>query len=189
MSTDSHPYVWINYYKPQHGQCPTAYKFGDGTESGYADIWAKKLILGGKEEFDVMAEIHGDTAITGNCYANNFYNNSTRNIKKNIQPQKADALSLIKLLKFYSYDYDVDLARSTDDTATEQSHINFGLVAEESPQEIKSEDGKAINLYEFISLTAKSVQELNEKSEAQTEKIKTLEEKIKKLENMISDLK
>lgn len=181
LSTYSHPYVWINYYEPMYGLRPTAYKFGNGTEGGLADIVANRIVLGKRDEWDCAATIGGDAVITGSCWANNYYNNSTRDMKKNIQPQKADALSLIKLLKFYSYDYDTDLNQITDSIEPKQSHIDFGLVAEESPQEIKSEDGKAINLYEFISLTAKSVQELSEKVEKQAQEITRLKAEISAL--------
>lgn len=178
LSTYSHPYVWINYYEPMYGLRPTAYKFGNGTNGGLGDIVANRIVLGTRDEWDCAATIGGDAVITGSCWANNYYNNSTRDMKKNIQPQKADALSLIKLLKFYSYDYDMDLSQPTDDSEPKQSHIDFGLVAEESPQEIKSEDGKAINLYEFISLTAKSVQELSEKVEQQAQEITRLKQRF-----------
>ena len=181
MATNSHDYVWINYWSPKIGKQPNAYKFGDGTGGGLADIVANRLVLGKRDEWDCAATIDGDTVITGSCWANNYYNNSTRDMKKNIQPQKADALSLIKSLKFYSYDYDMDLSQTTDDSEPKQSHIDFGLVAEESPQEIKSEDGKAINLYEFISLTAKSVQELSEKVEQQAQEITRLKAEISAL--------
>lgn len=181
MATNSHDYVWINYWSPKIGKQPNAYKFGDGTGGGLADIVANRLVLGKRDEWDCAATIDGDTVITGSCLANNYYNNSTRDMKKNIQTQKADALSLIKLLKFYSYDYDMDLSKTADDSEPKQSHIDFGLVAEESPQEIKSEDGKAINLYEFISLTAKSVQELSEKVEQQAQEITRLKAEISAL--------
>lgn len=181
MATNSHDYVWINYWSPKIGKQPNAYKFGDGTGGGLADIVANRIVLGKRDEWDCAATIGGDAVITGSCWANNYYNNSTRDMKKNIQPQKADALSLIKLLKFYSYDYDMDLNQTTDNSEPKQSHIDFGLVAEESPQEIKSEDGKAINLYEFISLTAKSVQELSEKVEKQAQEITRLKAEISAL--------
>lgn len=181
MATNSHDYVWINYWSPKIGKQPNAYKFGDGTGGGLADIVANRIVLGKRDEWDCAATIGGDAVITGSCWANNYYNNSTRDMKKNIQPQKADALSLIKLLKFYSYDYDTDLNQITDSIEPKQSHIDFGLVAEESPQEIKSEDGKAINLYEFISLTAKSVQELSEKVEQQAQEITRLKAEISAL--------
>lgn len=181
MATNSHDYVWINYYEPMYGLRPTAYKFGNGTEGGFADIFANRIVLGTRDEWDCAATIGGDAVITGSCWANNYYNNSTRDMKKNIQPQKADALSLIKLLKFYSYDYDMDLNQTTDNSEPKQSHIDFGLVAEESPQEIKSEDGKAINLYEFISLTAKSVQELTAKVEQQAQEITELKAELSAL--------
>lgn len=181
MATNSHDYVWINYWSPKIGKQPNAYKFGDGTGGGLADIVANRIVLGKRDEWDCAATIGGDAVITGSCWANNYYNNSTRDMKKNIQPQKADALSLIKLLKFYSYDYDMDLNQTTDNSEPKQSHIDFGLVAEESPQEIKSEDGKAINLYEFISLTAKSVQEISEKVEKQAQEITRLKAEISAL--------
>ena len=180
MSTLSHPYVWINYYKPEYqGERPDAYKFGNGTEGGLANVFCKKIIVGRTDEWVVAAAaIDGDTAITGSCWANNYYNNSTRDMKKNIQLQETDALPLIKLLKFYSYDYDMDSSQTTDNTEPKQSHIEFGLVAEESPKEIKSKDGKAINLYEFISLTAKSVQELSKKVEEQAQEFAKLKTEV-----------
>ncbi len=181
MATNSHDYVWINFRSPKIGKQPNAYKFGNGTEGGLADIVANRIVLGTRDEWDTAATIGGDTVITGSCWANNYYNNSTRDMKKNIQPQRANALSLIKLLKFYSYDYDIELNQTTDNTEPKQSHIDFGLVAEESPKEIKSEDGKAINLYEFISLTAKSVQELVAKVEQQEQEITELKAELSAL--------
>lgn len=182
MATNSHDYVWINYWSPKIGKQPNAYKFGDGTGGGLADIRCGKIIVGGDTVWNnTTANITGNAYVAGDCYANNYYNNSTRDIKKNIQPQKADALSLIKLLKFYSYDYDMNLSQTADDSEPKQSHIEFGLVAEESPQEIKSEDGKAINLYEFISLTAKSVQELTAKVEQQAQEITKLKAELSAL--------
>lgn len=48
--------------------------------------------------------------------------------------------------------------------------------------------GKAIDLYAYIGLTAKGVQELSAKFEAQEEKIKTLETRIETLEALIAKL-
>lgn len=54
-------------------------------------------------------------------------------------------------------------------------HIEFGTMVEEAPPEIQSSNGKGIDLYSYIGLTTKAVQELSQK-------VETLEQKIAELE-------
>lgn len=54
-------------------------------------------------------------------------------------------------------------------------------MAPEAPEEIRTEDGKAIKLYEYINLTAKAVQELTEQVEEQAQRIIKLEDALDKL--------
>lgn len=59
MSTLSHPYVWINYYKPEYqGERPDAYKFGNGTEGGLANVFCKKIIVGRTDEWGGRCSSH-----------------------------------------------------------------------------------------------------------------------------------
>ncbi len=138
ISNRSYPYVWINYYKPK-GLRTTGYRFGDGTESGY-----------------------------GFLFAANFTVMSDRALKTNISKIGSNnALSKVKMLKFYSYD-----------TKDSNNHCNMGIMADEAPKDILYSDGKSINLYDYISLTAKAVQELSAKVEQQEKKIAELEAEI-----------
>lgn len=48
LSTYSHPYVWINYYKPKYGLTPTAYKFGSILRRSSRRLHALHLRLFGR---------------------------------------------------------------------------------------------------------------------------------------------
>ena len=155
--------IWFNYYEP-YSHYTTKYHFGTGYQQGYAVL-----------------------------YAAGFNNVSDPALKENIQEiSELNALDKIMALKFYSYDY-----KSPSDTVQHSIHVSekcgkrvaqeeltppnlihteIGIMATEAPQEIQSTDGKAIDLYAYINLLAKSVQELAEKN-------KELEEKIKQLES------
>lgn len=74
-------------------------------------------------------------------------------------------------IKFYSYDF-----KKIDETEKDNPvHIEFGTMVEEAPPEIQSSNGKGIDLYSYIGLTTKAVQELSQK-------VETLEQKIAELE-------
>lgn len=123
---------------------------------------------------------------TSDVRARDFINNSDRSTKENIS-EKADlqAVELIKALKFYSYDYIAEdstpeaenAKKSAQNSLAQQTpiHMDLGIMADEAPQEIVSEDGKGISLYPYISLCAKAIQELTAKLEEQEQKISTLE--------------
>ncbi len=178
MSTDSHPYVWINYYKPQYGQCPTAYKFGDGTEGGYGgiecdSIYAKSTSSIGNLESYYPGYI---LSVFGSAKASRWDIVSDPDLKENIVKQDGlKALDKISTLKFYSYDLKREIAQG------EAAHTDIGLIANEAPKEIQSPDSKGIDLYAYISLTAKAVQELSVKVAQQEKEIAELKATIAEL--------
>lgn len=185
LATYSHPYVWINYYEPK-GLKPTAYKFGNGNgDGGFADIECKNvraigdLVVGkGKIYDNQCASFHGNVSIGDGYYegymlsvggtvcVNGVNVTSDPELKENIaEVTNLNALSKISNMKFYSYDYKSDSAL----------HVDIGTMAPDSPVEIQSNDGKAIDLYAYINLTTKAVQELSKKVEALEQKIVELE--------------
>lgn len=155
--------IWFNYYEP-YSHYTTKYHFGTGYQQGYAVL-----------------------------YAAGFNNVSDPALKENIQEiSELNALDKIMALKFYSYDYkspsdatqhNIHVAEKHGKRVVHEEltppnliHTEIGIMATEAPQEIQSADGKAIDLYAYINLMAKSVQEL-------TEKVEMLEAKIKNLES------
>ncbi len=141
-----HGHCWFNWWPPEQGYSPVAYDFGNGSRGGYAPL-----------------------------YASNFITASDPKLKQNIKEASLfSALSKIKKLMFYSYDF-----KQTDET---ERHCPLGVMAPEAPEEIRANDGKAIKLYEYINLTAKAVQELTEQVEEQAQKINALEARLAVLE-------
>ncbi len=156
--------VWFNYYEP-YSNYVTKYHFGTGYNLGYASV-----------------------------YAAGFNTVSDPKFKENVREiSELNALEKINRLKFYSYDYKSpsEEVQTKDFTAVKHSarfsqedlktipkpiHENIGIMATEAPEEILSTDGKAIDLYAYINLLAKAIQEL-------TEEIATLKEKNKKFES------
>lgn len=59
----------------------------------------------------------------------------------------------------------------------------MGIDATQAPKEIQAADGKGINLYSYISLCAKAIQELTAKVEAQEQRIAALESEIETLKS------
>lgn len=199
----SHRHFWFNYYPVARGNNPVAYDFGNG-QGGHADvvcaniecgavtssgevkctsvnssgygIFSYKIAVGGDTmhanaalTVNGMSSLVGNVGVWGSCTANEFINSSDPNLKMNITPvSKLNALRKISKMNFYSYDY----------TGENAIHVNIGTMAPEAPSEIQSEDGKGIDLYAYISLTAKAVQELSAKVEQQEKKIAELEAEI-----------
>lgn len=104
---------------------------------------------------------------------------SDREKKSNIRPATCKALDKVKGLKFYSYDMGSSAtepsvkgqAKSVDtsDGQLPAYHVELGVMHDEAPQEIQTHDAegsKSIDLYAYINLLAKAVQELTSKVEA-----------------------
>lgn len=109
----------------------------------------------------------------GFLFAANFTVMSDRALKTNIsQINSNDALAKVKSLKFYSYN-----------TTDSDNCCNMGIMADEAPKDILYTDGKSVNLYDYISLTAKAVQELSEKVEQQAQEIAQLKAELSALKS------
>lgn len=196
----------INYYPAPPGfVAPQIFKFGNGTEGGLADIecntivadgiiFSKNALVAGS---DSAAYENSRLSVFGNAVAAAWLVSSNQSLKENIQSQDdLNALERIKYLKFYSYDFKKNEDKTTtanqfnlSATATEETaeksatqtpvHIDIGLMADEAPAEIQGACGKTINLYSYISLTAKAVQEIALQFSELQEEIK----KIKEIKN------
>lgn len=82
--------------------------------------------------------------------------NSSRDVKKNIFSYDDSALALIASAPTYQYHY------LTDD---DEARKRLGLIVEESPKVVVSEDGKSIDTYAMMTLLWKAVQELSVKTD------------------------
>lgn len=135
------------------------------------------------------SSMSGPLRVRNTIYAQSFTNTSDRSEKQNITERSdLQAVERIKPMKFYSYDY-VEEEKVTAESDTNKPskaktvqrtpmHTDLGIMADEAPQEIVSEDGKGISLYPYISLCAKAIQELTAKLEEQEQKISTLESRL-----------
>lgn len=138
-------------------------------------------------------------SVFGSARADQWVVNSDPAIKDNILEQNPNALSKLLDLKFYSYNINpskvqrrVKLNSITEAEAISEeneeianvslSHVKMGIMTSDAPEEIVTEDGTGISLYSYISMCAKSIQELNAKVEEQEQKIAILESKLAKLE-------
>ncbi len=184
--------LWFNYYAPDRGYSVKSYCFGNNDGAGgYADIYAGgvkciKLAVGDKDFLyeNQCASFHGNVSIgvgfyegymlsvVGTACVNGINVTSDPNLKKNIvEVNNFNALNKISNMKFYSYDY----------KNKNELHVDIGTMAPDAPTEIQSDDGKAIDLYAYINLTTKAVQELSEKVIQQENEITELKAEIKAL--------
>ena len=60
-------------------------------------------------------------------------------------------------------------------------HVRMGIMTDEAPAEILSEDGKAIDLYSYVGLCASAIQELSKEVETLKTENQLLKTEIKKL--------
>lgn len=157
-------HFWFNYSKSPRGMVVYSYAFGNCSEGGYGEVYAAK-----------------------------FNTVSDPSQKENIQElSDLNALSKIMELRFYSYDYKNPLQDKSSEISANQFasdapqtphkiHEDIGIMATEAPTEIQSEDGEAIDLYAYISLTAKALQELSAKVIAQGQEIEALKAELSAL--------
>lgn len=93
-----------------------------------------------------------------------FIDGSSREWKRNIEPltqeRKKEIYDIVKNLTVNNYDL-VRLERDSLENIIGESFLGktFGLIAEDSPQEITDYDRKGIKLYEYISMLAIALQE------------------------------
>lgn len=124
-------------------------------------------------------------SVIGGAVVDGIRVSSDRNLKENIvSVNDLNALEKLANLKFYSYDFKPESTKkkSRNLEIDEQEtispvHINLGLMADEAPEEIQSENGNSIDLYAYISFVAKSVQELTETVKEQQKYIEELKKR------------
>lgn len=109
-----------------------------------------------------------------NLYAANINSASSQDFKSNISVANIDALSLVEKSKIYSFNYKcIDNSEEIVTSSVGDESKSYGFIVEkETPMEVISEDGKAVNIYAMASLNWKATQQL-------LERIKLLEEKHK----------
>lgn len=165
-------------------KCTSVNSSGYGIFNGFLNVGGNtsiggKISVGGSGVYkNQCASFHGNISIGNGYYegyalsvlgtacVNGVNVTSDPELKENIaEVTNLNALSKISNMKFYSYDYKSDSAL----------HVDIGTMAPDSPAEIQSNDGKAIDLYAYINLTTKAVQELSQKVEALEQKISELE--------------
>lgn len=126
-------------------------------EIGQKLWWNAPIVIGGGGSYinNKIACFFGDVYGTGDVSGATITNRSDRKIKKNIKPTKSqNALSSINKLRIYDYDLKGN-----------GKSVKMGLMADEAPAEILSDDGEGINLYSYCGLLAMAVKELSEKVE------------------------
>lgn len=115
-------------------------------------------------------------SVNGNAKARSWDVVSDPNLKENVVSQDdLQALDKVSALKFYSYDLKGEVSEN------QNAHTDIGIMADEAPAEIQSSDGEGIDLYAYISLTAKALQELSEKVEQQAQEITQLKAELSAL--------
>lgn len=115
-------------------------------------------------------------SVAGKAKAQSWDVVSDPDLKENVVSQDSlKALDKVSALKFYSYDIKKEVYE------TPNAHTDIGIMADEAPTEIQSSDGTGIDLYAYISLTAKALQELSEKVEQQAQEIVQLKAEIEQL--------
>ena len=166
----------------QSGECEGITKLHGDTFVG------TQLIVGN------LTQAYKDTTLSvfGNITANGHNVSSDRSLKENIQSKDGiQALDKVSQLKFYSYDFkkpdgdntaekniSAELKDEKANVEISPVHIELGIMADEAPKEIQTADGKCIDLYAYISLTAKAVQELTAKVNEQSKIIEELKAKL-----------
>lgn len=105
----------------------------------------------------------------GDVYANNFVPNSSMTLKKDIQAltsaEYREILSKLVQTQVYHFRFRKQ---------AQEGKLNIGLIAEKSPREIVSEDGKGVNLGEAVGFLLAAIK-------AQQEEINSLKKEINSL--------
>jgi hypothetical protein len=112
--------------------------------------------------------------VAGNVRANSFITASSREVKKQITPldqrDYQDILQQINELQMVRFLYKDDGDR----------HPHLGVIAEESPQQILDQTGKAISLSDYASFLLAGLKAQSEQIKALTEEIQALEARLAK---------
>jgi len=114
--------------------------------------------------------------VIGDVAATSFVNISTRDAKKNIdyldEGDKVSVLERIKNIGIATYNYTGEVSNAPK---------RLGLIAEESPAEILSANGKGVDVYKLSTFILAGVQE-------QQKRIEALELKMARIEGIVGSL-
>ena len=120
--------------------------------------------------------VYAGTKVRGTYYpmgASNFVTVSQRKFKEDIKPYE-NALSLLSTLQIRKY--------------TKEGVDEIGLIVDEAPLQLVSADQLGISLYDYISLTAASAQQLSKISFDHERKLNKHEKEIQELKEKIIKL-
>ena len=95
-----------------------------------------------------IVQVNGNLGITGNINGQKF--TSKRELKKNIEPMKDNAIKKVMTTPIYKYNY-------VDDLDGELKYT--GAIIDEAVSDIVNVDGETINIYSMTSVLWKAVQE------------------------------
>ena len=131
-------------------------------------------VFNGNTTVNLLRADGGNSALTvDDITARNYNNLSLERYKKNISKFKCNAVEIIEKAEIYTFNY-----KNEDDS--HKKHIGFIIGKKYStPKEIVSNNKKSIDIYSFISLCCKAIQE-------QQEEIETLKKKIDEMEGNIN---
>ncbi len=165
----THQHCWFNFYEPKNAISPIAYDFGNGTRGGHAELYAAKYNIvsepSAKENIDEVTDLNALDKINSLKFYRYDYKNE----------QKVKKTESLVQGKFVQSEEKKQIAQKKAELPVIKIHEKLGIMANEAPTEIVTEDGKAIDLYAYIGLTAKAVQELSAKVEVLEQKISALE--------------
>lgn len=136
----------------------------NGTTKGYANIGALGsgenntlfgIAVGGNERLRLSG--NGDLSVFGDMHSTGFINTSTEEAKDDITflslERGRNILNDIRTLDIANYRY------LSDETG---EPLRLGLIAERSPREILSRDGKGVDLYKLSTFTLAGLKSLTE---------------------------
>lgn len=112
--------------------------------------------------------VNGNGAMSGSLWLQNVYPQSKVEIKKNIKLYDKNALDILKNIDIYNYNF-----KTEEDK--DKKHIGF-IIGDDYKysKEITNNDNSGVDLYSFVSVCCKAIQE-------QQKEIEELKEQIEKL--------
>lgn len=115
-------------------------------------------------------------------YVRNLHNQSSSYFKENIKDVSADRLNnIFERIRLRSFHY------KNNDKTIDQFE-NFGVITEESPNELVDEDGTSIVLNNYISIIAGSLKYQTSRIDLHDNEIVSLRNKVVSLEKRIKEL-
>lgn len=161
---------WLTWLSPENAQIGSGYE-------------CPVYLQGGKDNNSVCVDL-GDTEIWGSGIKTpKLTQTSLESSKKNIERMSDNALSIIKKIDIYRYNL-------KDEQDINKKHIGFVIGKEYNySKEVTSIDDEGVDVYSFVSLCCKAIQEqqeeieqLQEKDQQKDEIIQELLKRIEKLE-------